>query len=237
MKSAVLLASALSAVVLADSTSNPYVAPGPSDLRSPCPMLNSLANHAYLPHDGVNVSMADLISAFDLALNMGADAAELVGTVALTTSTTGNASTFNLNDVDVHNVIEHDGSLSRADIYFGDNHSFNESVWAGTKAYFTEDVITIATAAQARAGRLALDATQNPDFNFTTTAHTNSLIESSLYLSTFGDPYEGNATTSFVTIFFEEERLPFDEGWTAPAQRTNVTTLLAMAAKVAAASA
>ena len=27
---------------------NPWVAPGPSDSRSPCPMLNTLANHGYL---------------------------------------------------------------------------------------------------------------------------------------------------------------------------------------------
>lgn len=26
----------------------PWVAPGPSDSRSPCPMLNTLANHGYL---------------------------------------------------------------------------------------------------------------------------------------------------------------------------------------------
>lgn len=30
-----------------------FVAPGPSDLRGPCPGLNAMANHNYIPHNGV----------------------------------------------------------------------------------------------------------------------------------------------------------------------------------------
>ena len=30
-----------------------FVAPGPSDLRGPCPGLNAMANHGYIPHNGV----------------------------------------------------------------------------------------------------------------------------------------------------------------------------------------
>ena len=30
-----------------------WVAPGPGDLRGPCPGLNTLANHGYFPHNGV----------------------------------------------------------------------------------------------------------------------------------------------------------------------------------------
>lgn len=30
-----------------------WVAPGPKDIRGPCPGLNALANHGYFPHDGV----------------------------------------------------------------------------------------------------------------------------------------------------------------------------------------
>ena len=30
-----------------------FVAPGPNDLRGPCPGLNALANHGYFPHSGV----------------------------------------------------------------------------------------------------------------------------------------------------------------------------------------
>lgn len=30
-----------------------YVAPGPTDQRGPCPGLNAMANHGYLPHNGI----------------------------------------------------------------------------------------------------------------------------------------------------------------------------------------
>ena len=32
-----------------------YQPPGPDDSRSPCPALNALANHGYLPRDGKNI--------------------------------------------------------------------------------------------------------------------------------------------------------------------------------------
>jgi hypothetical protein len=30
-----------------------YVAPGPGDIRGPCPGLNAAANHGFLPHNGI----------------------------------------------------------------------------------------------------------------------------------------------------------------------------------------
>lgn len=30
-----------------------FVPPGPGDVRGPCPGLNALSNHGYLPHNGV----------------------------------------------------------------------------------------------------------------------------------------------------------------------------------------
>ncbi|KAK0714739.1 Chloroperoxidase [Lasiosphaeris hirsuta] len=37
--------------------------PGPTDIRGPCPMLNSLANHGYIPRHGRNVCAADVTAA------------------------------------------------------------------------------------------------------------------------------------------------------------------------------
>ncbi|KAM7188004.1 Chloroperoxidase [Naviculisporaceae sp. PSN 640] len=44
-------------------TKGTYSPPGPNDLRSPCPFINSLANHGYLPRDGRNILAKDLQSA------------------------------------------------------------------------------------------------------------------------------------------------------------------------------
>lgn len=65
-------------------------------------MVNTLANHGFLPRNGLNVSMDDLTTGFAAAVNLAPGATELVGAKALTASTTGNPSTFNLDDLDKH---------------------------------------------------------------------------------------------------------------------------------------
>ncbi|KAM7187102.1 Chloroperoxidase [Rhypophila sp. PSN 637] len=44
-------------------TKGTYAPPGPNDLRSPCPFINTLANHGYIPRDGRNVTAKQLQSA------------------------------------------------------------------------------------------------------------------------------------------------------------------------------
>jgi len=48
-------------------THHHYIAPGPEDSRSPCPALNVLANHGYLPRDGRNIGYFDIVSALQEA--------------------------------------------------------------------------------------------------------------------------------------------------------------------------
>lgn len=47
-----------------------FVPPGPSDQRSPCPFINTLANHGFIPHSGKDVPVLDLpklaLSVYDL---------------------------------------------------------------------------------------------------------------------------------------------------------------------------
>ena len=39
-----------------------YVPPKEGDSRSPCPMLNAMANHGILPHDGKNITFKEFVS-------------------------------------------------------------------------------------------------------------------------------------------------------------------------------
>lgn len=136
----VLLASAL------DETTNPYEAPSDTDVRSPCPGLNAAANHGLLPRDGKNIDLTALASALYTAYHLDNAASNYVGSIALAASTTGNASTFNLDDLAQHSpqVLEHDGSMSRNDSYWGDDLSFNEQAWARTLALWGDnDTITV----------------------------------------------------------------------------------------------
>ncbi|KAF2091307.1 Cloroperoxidase [Saccharata proteae CBS 121410] len=49
-----------------------FVPPGPTDQRGPCPGLNALANHNYLPHNGV-ATIDQYISATNQVFGMGLD--------------------------------------------------------------------------------------------------------------------------------------------------------------------
>jgi hypothetical protein len=70
--------------------------------RSPCPMLNSLANHAFLPRSGLNVSVDDLVNGLERAINLSPNSSRPVALLAATTSTTGNPNTINLDDLNKH---------------------------------------------------------------------------------------------------------------------------------------
>ena len=56
------------AQLISTSGLNGFVPPGPNDLRGPCPGLNALANHNYLPHNGLAT-----ITQFIEATNDGCD--------------------------------------------------------------------------------------------------------------------------------------------------------------------
>ncbi|KZT19746.1 Cloroperoxidase [Neolentinus lepideus HHB14362 ss-1] len=47
--------------------SHAFIPPSPSDSRSPCPALNTLANHGYLPRDGKNITPSHLVHALKAA--------------------------------------------------------------------------------------------------------------------------------------------------------------------------
>lgn len=47
-----------------------WVAPGPNDLRGPCPGLNAMANHNYLPHNGY-ATVAQFFEATQQVVGMG----------------------------------------------------------------------------------------------------------------------------------------------------------------------
>lgn len=185
--------------------------------RSPCPMLNTLANHGYVARDGKNISLADLQDGFMAAINL--EPAFSVGpfAVGVTASTTGRNDTLELHDLLKHNLIEHDVSLSRKDAYFGNALDFDPEVWAGTSAVWRDTnatTVSIEAAAKGRLARLAKDKLENPEFNLTSAGEAAGLGETALFVAVMGDKIEGNARVDWVDIFFRESRLPFAEGWT-----------------------
>ncbi|KAG6374393.1 Chloroperoxidase [Boletus reticuloceps] len=56
---------------------HPYIPDQPGDIRGPCPGLNTLASHGYLPRNGV-ATPAQIITAVQEGFNMGWNLASFV---------------------------------------------------------------------------------------------------------------------------------------------------------------
>lgn len=93
-----------------------YVPPKDGDSRSACPMLNALANHGILPHDGKNIPFKELSTKVRHSFNFAPTFCFFVSKFAADflnrSYWTG---TFDLADLSLHNAIEHDASLTRKD--------------------------------------------------------------------------------------------------------------------------
>ncbi|KAI5208769.1 hypothetical protein AUEXF2481DRAFT_6342 [Aureobasidium subglaciale EXF-2481] len=202
------------------------------EVRSPCPGLNSLANHDICPRSGKGYTIPILIDCLKRGLNVGADFSTVVGTAGIASNPNPLPSGlyFDLDMLDRHDfVIEHDGSLSRADATTGDNHSFNQTIWDSVLAYYSGMTdATIPVAAKARYNRISTEAARDPNFSYSPVQFILSYGETALYLSTMGDPITGVAPLEYVRSLFEEEKLPYELGWQPPKVPTTLASLGAM---------
>lgn len=95
-----------------------YVPPRAGDSRSACPMLNAMANHGILPHDGKNISFRELNQKVRETFNFAASFCFFVPNFsARFLNKSYFTDRFDLEDLSLHanNAIEHDASLTRLD--------------------------------------------------------------------------------------------------------------------------
>ncbi|KAI5920365.1 Chloroperoxidase [Camillea tinctor] len=212
MKSIYLLATAALSSTRAAAYS--WAPAGPGDVRAPCPMLNSLANHGILPHDGKDITLNQTIDALGSALNIDSELSIFLHEQAITTNPTPNATTFSLDDLGRHDILEHDGSFSRPDFYFGNVLLFNETIFNETRAYWTGDMVDVQMAANSRLARMRTSRETNPTFTLSELGEAFSAGEAAAYLIVLGDDATAAvAPKARVEYLFENERLPLELGW------------------------
>ncbi|KAF1990311.1 Cloroperoxidase [Aulographum hederae CBS 113979] len=120
--------------LVSTSGTHKFVAPGPNDQRGPCPGLNAMANHGYLPHNGVATIDQFITGTYDV-FGMGVDLSTLLaiyGSVfdgnLVSWSIGGPTSLLNLGGLGgllgtpqgisgSHNKYEGDASPTRGDLY------------------------------------------------------------------------------------------------------------------------
>lgn len=206
------------------SSIHQYIPPKPSDSRSPCPALNALANHGYLPHDGRNITLTELVKAlssvYGVSIPLGV-ALSLGGIILC-----GHGMKLDLGGLCKHNVIEHDASIAHRDLdetggATPTNHPdpilIQAIIDVSDKRQITLDnLIQIKAERESRAHTMSLFSYHGIQLSFF------SRVEPVLMLCVMGET-DDSISVDRVKSWLEDERIP--EGYT-PRQVTGGLNLL-----------
>ncbi|KAH7481650.1 putative sterigmatocystin biosynthesis peroxidase stcC [Phytophthora ramorum] len=156
--------------------------------RSPCPAMNTLANHGYLPRDGKNITVDQALAVVMDKFNIAEDLAAVMGGLS--------PDLFDMNDLSKHNdQVEHDASLARIDSYFGvDPYLVTPGLINDVLNYGLDGSVTSRTLLRS--------------------APRVWRAEAALLLRGFGGENGNSTATTFTVTFFLQEMFP--EGWTKP---------------------
>lgn len=178
-------------------------------------MINALANHHILPHNGKGITKEMAVKALTGSINLDSFIASTFVLGAIQSNPDHHAHTFDLNMVDKHGLIEHDVSLSRDDIAFGDNHTFNKEIFETVMSTYGDSKETsFATASKARWDRLLASKKAHQDagkpFIYGIKEFIFSYGETSLFTAVLGDKKAGTCPTDYLRIFFGKTFPTFD---------------------------
>ncbi|TFK18472.1 Cloroperoxidase [Coprinopsis marcescibilis] len=195
---------------------HPFLAPVPGDQRGPCPGLNTLANHGYIPRDGV-ASPSQIISASMAGFNMDHGTARLAtyvghilnGNVVTDLLSIGGKTDktgpdppppASVGGINTHGTVEGDSSLTRgkfcgcasqlADDFFGNNFNFNQEFFnqfTEFSARYGNGYYNLTVAHELRYHRIQQSINSNPTFNFLGPRQITAFGESAFPILMFVD--------------------------------------------------
>ncbi|KAK0544810.1 hypothetical protein OC845_005406 [Tilletia horrida] len=210
-------------------SAHPYKAPGPNDIRGPCPGLNTLANHGYLNRTGIVTPQA-IVQAVQKGYNMArplaiflawgahvVDGNQLTNLISIgrKSSATGKdpAKPAQVGGLNTHGLFEGDASTTRGDAAFGDNFSFNETlfqVFVDKSNKYGGGKYNLTAAAEIRWARIQDSIARNPSFDFTTPRYFTAYGESAFPLHFFVDGRKTPEELDLVSArsFFQTNKFP-----------------------------
>jgi len=218
-------------------TNHSYIPPTTTDKRGPCPGLNTMANHGYLPRNGIPTTeqlydmqvnqasleplLANVVNAIQALYtsNLAPEDVDLlsIGGPSCTNSLCGPG-------MDGHCPIEGDCSLTRQDYYFGDNHSFNKTMWNTMSAFAGNHSSpwSFQFFSDYRYARYLKCIVENPEVFFGPLEFILMSIAAQFANHVFTLPGQSPTETTMAS-FFVDERFP--DGWAPP---TNTLTYAAV---------
>jgi len=190
-----------------------FVPPKEGDSRSACPALNAMANHGILPRDGRNIPFTELTRTIRATFNFAPTFCWFVPHFSADMlHKSYRKDTLDLSDLNLHNGIEHDASLTRQDVALqkdqGTPHiPFIQELLssASGKSKDGSALLTVDDLARFSAKRRADAKVSDPEFSLSLFHKVFGSSNSSTLLTIFG-----GQVRDLETILIEE-RLP--EGW------------------------
>jgi hypothetical protein len=200
--------------------------PQETDSRCSCPGLNALANHGIISRSGRAISFVDLDRHVRATYNISSTLSSFVPHYAARMlKKSFNNDTFDLEELDVHNGIEHDASLLRLDAAFQPNQSTKHVPYieelltsASGKDKDGNDVITVKDLSKLLGKRRAVSRAVNKEFQLKPFHKLFGCANASLLLSTMGGRVDD------LHSFLLDERLP--EGWESRVRQSRGLTLV-----------
>jgi hypothetical protein len=178
------------------------------DLRTPCPALNCLANHGYLPHDGKNMSDKQLVGAVVAVFGLSEKDATRILQYTKKLNGCEKEAKFSFAALTAHNAVEHDASLFHCDYALSADHD-------AASAELLEDLIRLSRdgkmvgweeLAQHKRNRIAHSKAHNSSFEYSRRARNFSYVEMVILLNVLGRDHA--ISVEHLQLFVGQNRIP-----------------------------
>ncbi|CAI5955987.1 unnamed protein product [Closterium sp. NIES-64] len=223
--------------LLAPSTAalklGPYIAPGATDNRGPCPGFNTMANHGVFPRDGSAIPRKRIVQAFRKFYSFSPTVTKALINGAFSAGVGDRkAGTIDLVQLRAHNKLEHDVSLVSDDYYLGNNYLVNKTLFnqmldfSSTKKY-----ITLREIGRFRKHRFYGSHKNNPQLSYNTKQEAVAFSEAAALAGVFGGRLRFYAVPiNYLKSFLRDHRYP--KGFKPPLVPLSFPELLAVAARI-----
>ncbi|TFK21675.1 aromatic peroxygenase precursor [Coprinopsis marcescibilis] len=217
---------------LVDDRDHPWRPLRRGDIRGPCPGLNTLASHGYLPRDGV-ASPSDIIKAVQEGFNMETQGARIATysahilegnlvtdllSIGGKTSRTGPdpPAPATVAGISNHGSFEGDASMTRVDAFFGDHTVFNQPLFDQFVDFsnrFGNGFYNYTVGGELRFHRIQQSIATNPQFSIRGFRHITAYGEAAFVANLFVDGRKTGANAHHLDMdsalnFFRDMRFP-----------------------------
>lgn len=210
---------------------NVWIAPTDDDVRSPCPFINTLANHGFINRSGKGVDLFGMVEElsgnFDVKRTLFDKLAAGAISLNFTYTDADGITRLDIDQLFAHNKQEHDASFVRADEYFGKEESklvdpmllssFLNDTSPDSETLSKEDIMSFQTA------RIQDSFDNNPEVMIVAKQTTSFSAQATLWLVFGQEPNLTSVNKEKLREFLTFERFP--EGY-APLSLTSNGTFV-----------